>query len=146
MSEETVRVVERIQAMLPGEDVVAGTLDRDALSELVEPDFEVAMVAPAYDAGRLMGRGLEGLAEVWQEWTSPFESYRIEVEEMIDAGERVVSVARQSGVTKTGGVEVSTTAAAVWTVRDGRLSKVEFHLDPAEALRAAGLDPQSLQA
>ena len=61
---------------------------------------------------------------------------------MIDAGERVVSLVRQVGKTKTGGVDVEASAAAVWTVRDGKLKRVEFHLDREAALRAAGLSPE----
>ncbi len=47
------------------------------------------------------------------------------------------------GRTKTGGVEVEAPGAAVWTVVDGRVRRVEFHLDREAALRSAGLDPQS---
>ena len=32
-------------------------------------------------------------------------------------------------------------AGAVWRLRDGKLSAVEFHIDRAAALRAGGLDP-----
>jgi hypothetical protein len=87
-------------------------------------------------------RGLDGFAEAWRDWTSPFESYRIEVEEMIDAGEKVVSVVAMTGRTRTGGAEISAPGAAVWTVVDGRLRNVEFHLDPDLARRAAGLTPE----
>jgi len=51
----------------------------------------------------------------------------------------VVSLVRQTGRTKTGGVEIEAAAAAVWTIRDGKLTRVEFHLDQEAALRAAGL-------
>jgi ketosteroid isomerase-like protein len=37
-----------------------------------------------------------------------------DVEEMIDAGDRVVSLVRQRGTTATGGVEIEQRAAAVW--------------------------------
>jgi ketosteroid isomerase-like protein len=64
---------------------------------------------------------------------------------MIDAGDRVVSLVGMRGTTKTGGVEVEASAAAVWTVVEGRLRRVEFHIDRQAALRAAGVDPQSSQ-
>jgi ketosteroid isomerase-like protein len=51
----------------------------------------------------------------------------------------VVSLVAMSGRTKTGGVDVEAAAAAVWTVVDGRLQRVEFHLDRESAIRAAGL-------
>jgi ketosteroid isomerase-like protein len=52
-----------------------------------------------------------------------------------------VSLVKITGRTQTGGVELSQPAAAVWTVRGGKLARAEFHLDRERALRAAGLDP-----
>jgi len=66
-----------------------------------------------------------------------------ECEEMIDAGDQVVSLVAMKGTTRTGGAEISAPGAAVWTVVDGRVRRVEFHLDRNAALRAAGIDPSS---
>ena len=141
MSAEAVRVVEQIQ----GSSSTATswrcwatmTTDRrirQTLAELAQPDFEVAMVGPGYLPEAARPIGLEGFREAWLDWTSPFESFRIEVERVIDAGDRVVSLVRQIGRTKTGGVEIEASAAAVWTIRDGKLTRVEFHLDREAAL------------
>jgi ketosteroid isomerase-like protein len=54
-----------------------------------------------------------------------------------------VSLVEMSGTTKTGGAQIEAPAAAVWTVVDGRLRRVEFHLDQDAALRAAGLEPEA---
>ncbi len=145
--------MERIQdALLLTGDVVASLDDaeadqrvRRALMELAVPDFAVVMVGPAYVGQAVELTGADGFREAWADWTSPFSSYRINLEEMIDAGDRVVSLVAMSGKTKTGGVEVEAAGAAVWTVADGRLRRVEFHIDRESALRAAGLDPQSSQ-
>jgi len=147
MSAEAVRVVEQIQAALAMDDVVAAIDDdekdarvRRTLMELAEPGFEVAMIGPAYLGRTVETSGAEGFREVWLDWTSAFESYRIDLERMIDAGDRVVSLVTMCGKTRTGGVEVEAPGAAVWTVVDGRLQRVEFHLDREAALRAAGLE------
>jgi ketosteroid isomerase-like protein len=145
--------VERIQdAVLVTGDVVAALDDTEAdqrvrrtLMELAVPDFAVVMVGPAYVGRTVELSGADGFREAWTDWTSPFSSYRINLEEMIDVGDRVVSLVTMSGKTKTGGVEVEAAAAAVWTVVEGRLRRVEFHIDRESALRAAGLDPQSSQ-
>ena len=149
MSAEAVQVVERIQDVLDVEDIVATFDDaeadlriRQALAELANPDFEVVMVGPDYLPQTLELSGPDGFREAWRDWTSPFESFRIEVERVIDAGERVVSLVHQVGKTKTGGVGIEASAAAVWTVRDGKLNRVEFHLDQEAALRAAGLSSE----
>jgi ketosteroid isomerase-like protein len=146
---EAVRVVERIQDALGMVDVVAAIDDdqrdarvRQTLMELAEPDFEVVMVGPAYAGATIEASGADGFREVWTDWTSPFESYRIDLERMIDAGDRVVSLVTMCGKTRTGGVEVEAPGAAVWTLADGRLRRVEFHLDREAALRAAGLTPE----
>ena len=150
MSAEAVSVVERLQDALGMDDVVAAIDDdqREAriqrvFMELAVPDFEVVMVGPAYQGTRLEFTGADGFREAWIDWTSPFEGYHIDLEETIDAGDRVVSLVTMVGRTKTGGVEVEAPGAAVWTVVEGRLQRVEFHLDRQAARRSAGLDPQS---
>ena len=151
MSAENVRVVERIQIALTEIDVVSALDDDEAdrrirgvFGELTEVDFETAMVGPGYTSGRRIEyTGLDGFTEAWRDWTSPFESYEIVVEEMIDAGDQVVSMVVLSGRTRTGGAEIAAPAAAVWTVVEGRMRKVEFHIDRNEALRAAGLEPEN---
>jgi len=146
VSAENVRVVEEIQTAITGVDVVAaldseeaGLRIRQLFMDLADPDLGIAMVGPGYTSGRLEYTGLDGFAEAWRDWTSPFESYRIEIEEMIDAGERVVSLVAMSGKTRTGGAEITAPGAAVWTVVDNRVRSVEFHIDRDVALRAAGL-------
>jgi ketosteroid isomerase-like protein len=150
VSAEDVRVIERIQTSITDGDVVAALDSHEAdldirrlFMELAEPDFETTMVGPAYTSARLEYTGFEGFAEAWREWTSPFESYKIEVEQMIDAGEQVVSLVEMSGKTRTGGAEITAPGAAVWTLVDSRVRKVEFHIDRNVALRAAGLEPET---
>jgi len=150
MSAEAVRVVERLQESLLLGDVVAGLDDpnaapriRQTFTDLAEPDFQVLMVGPAYNPAPVELAGLDGIRDAWADWTEPFESYTIDLEDLIDAGDQVVSLVSMTGRTRTGGVEVDAPGAAVWTVVDGRLRRVEFHLDRDSAMRAAGLDPQS---
>jgi uncharacterized protein len=147
VSAETVRVVEEIQQALTGNDVVVALSDegnqtvRRLFMELAEPEFEVVMVGPEYSSARLEEAGLDGFVAAWRDWTSAFESFRIEVEEMVDAGDNVVSLVRQIGIPKGAHAEIETQGAAVWMIREGRLRRVEFHLDRNAALRAAGLGP-----
>jgi ketosteroid isomerase-like protein len=44
---------------------------------------------------------------------------------------------RQIGTTRHGGVEIAQPSAAVWKFRDGRLVRLEFHLDREEAMASA---------
>ena len=111
------------------------------LSEWAEPDWEWAMVGPDYAPGQqgFNGRGLDEFRRAWRDWMEPYESYEIEPDEAIDAGDSVVMLVRQVAKTRTGGVEVENLGAAVVWVRDRRLHKVEFHLDRDAAMKAAGL-------
>jgi ketosteroid isomerase-like protein len=155
VSGEALKVVEEIQATLTTEDVVAGLEDDEqganlesTFARLASPDFEVIMVGPDYNprqAQAFTGRGTAGFTEVWEEWTSAFENFRIDIERTTEHGEKVLTLVTLSGRSRTGGVEVSQPAAAVWTVRDGKLTRAEFHLDRELALKAAGLGSQSRQ-
>ncbi len=148
MSAEAVRVVEQIQEILTGGDVVSGLEDEEAtmrvrqlFERLADPEVEVAMVGPQYLPGPVEYTGFDGFLDAWRDWISPFESYTVELERMIPAGEHVVSLVTMGGTTKMGGPQIQAPAAAVWTLVDGRLRRVEFHLDRDAALRAAGLAP-----
>jgi len=145
VSTEAVRVVEAIQEALVTDDVVAALEDTSdqrvprLFMEHAEPEFETVMVGPEYMKARLEYVGLDGFVEAWRDWTGAFATFRIEVDEMIDAGDSVVSLVRLFGTMEREGAEIETKGAAVWMMRGGLLHRVEFHLDRDAALRAAGL-------
>jgi ketosteroid isomerase-like protein len=138
-------IADALQQGLSGEDfaeIIRGESAREVLEETIGPfvhhDFEIAMVSGG--AGlRNEYRGAEGFVTAWRDWLTPFERFHIEIEdEVIVSGDVVIGLARQTGVLA-GGAELSEDAAAVMFFRDGLLSRVEFHLDRDEAMRAAGL-------
>lgn len=104
----------------------------------LDPDFEVL-----FELGGVVDveprRGAQGLLEAWLEWMEPWASYRTEIERMVDLGERVVYLARDYGRFEPDGPEVLLEAAAIWTVRDGKVVRAEFYANRDAALRAAGL-------
>jgi ketosteroid isomerase-like protein len=128
------------------DDESSGERIAEVLREVAEPDFECAMVASGGGAGlRAEHRGVEGFLDAWRDWAGAFDRMRIEPERLIEAGDCVVELDRMSGTPRGTSAEVINRVGAVWTFSDGRLARVEFHLDRTEALRAAGLDPQSGQ-
>jgi ketosteroid isomerase-like protein len=148
MSQEAIELVTRVASALLADNVVAVLEDeeeseavRATVAEFAAPDFECVLVAPQYtgSGGRLAFSGAEGFLAAWREWLAPYETYAVEIEDLIDAGDRVVTLARQRATTRIGGVKMEEDTAAVWTVRDGKLARVEFHLDRKRAMRAAGL-------
>jgi ketosteroid isomerase-like protein len=83
--------------------------------------------------------GIEGARQFLADWTSAWEDWRLEVKELIDAGEDVVAIVHQSGRSKATGLEVNMDFAQVWTLQDGKQTRMRMYADPDEALRAVGL-------
>jgi len=147
--DDAITVVAQVGNTLLDGDVVEGLRDEESVTRLravlaavAKPDLECVMLAPDYvgPGGRLSYSGPDGFVQAWREWIEAYEHYTIEIEEIVEGTEgRVLILARQHGTTRTGGVEISELAGAVWTVRDGKLARMEFHLDPEAARRAAGL-------
>ena len=135
--------VDLVRRMYPpgGLDVLA--LGRDGavsgmelFAEIAHPEFEL------HGGGGLFfepALGVSAAADSYREWASAWESFRIEPEEFIDAGDDVVVVARVRGRSREGGVEIDQRAAAIWTLRDGKVLRIAEYSDPAEALRSAGV-------
>jgi ketosteroid isomerase-like protein len=114
----------------------------DAVMEAYAPFFheDCEIVAPTGMVGhgeRVVG--LAGLRALWLDWLRPWESYRVEIEDVIDAGDEVVVVPCDYGRRTGMDVEVSVLGATVWTVRDGKVARVAFYVHRSEALEAAGL-------
>jgi ketosteroid isomerase-like protein len=148
MSSENVAAVEALLDALPTDFVAAYAAEglpapaREALAQLADPDFEFVMAGPD-PAFRQTATGVAGFTDSWSDWLGTFESFRIEPEETIDAGEHVVSLARLSGRTRTGGVEMEQPAAAVFKFGGAKITRIEFHLDRDLAYKSAGLEPES---
>ena len=61
-------------------------------------------------------------------------------EELIDAGKQVVSVSTMRGRGRASGAEVTSRRySGVWTIREGRVTRVVWFPTRAEALEAAGV-------
>jgi uncharacterized protein len=68
-----------------------------------------------------------------------FEDLRVTVEEIIDAGDQVVLVAHHQGRGRKSGVEVDARFYEVYTLRGGKVLRIDEYADRAGALEAAGL-------
>jgi ketosteroid isomerase-like protein len=142
MSQEN---VDLINALLPdpATDVAALFRDDDAYSrwrETVRPfftdDYQSIIVTPAEVQAH---SGLEGARRFWLDWFEPWATYRSTVDDVIDAGERVVVLLRDRGRRRDMDAEVELIGAAIWTIKDGKVARIEHHSDRARALQAAGL-------
>jgi ketosteroid isomerase-like protein len=82
---------------------------------------------------------VEGFREMWLDWLQPWATYHVHVDEVIDAGDRVVVLVRDRARRHDVDAEVELISGSVWEVRDARIVRVEFCGDRAEALETAGL-------
>lgn len=115
----------------------SGEYERAIRLDALAPDARVIFATPSGPPTEL--RGAAGFLEGWRDWLAPWASYTVEVEDLIDAGERVLALARLTGETKHDHVRIEHPAAAVIEVRNGKIARIEFHLDRDEAARSAGL-------
>ncbi len=83
--------------------------------------------------------GRDGARRFLEDWLDAWEGWELEVDSLHDAGEKVVALVRQRGRSKSSGLPVEMCFAMVWTVRDGKQTRMEMYADPAEAIEAAGL-------
>ncbi len=149
MSDQALAVLEELNVALWADDIVRALGDeeadrrvREAFARLAEPDFEVHMWAPAEIGGtKFHGTGADGFRQVWTEWIEPFESFQPQLESRHVSGDKVVDLVKLTATTRTGRVPIEQHGAAVWTIRDGKIARVDFHLNHEDALKAAGIDP-----
>jgi len=102
------------------------------------PDFEYATTGMIPGAGGVY-RGPEG----WRDFTgwlrNEFERPRVEIHDLIEAGDQVLAVVTLRGRGKQSGIEASWDVWHLWTVRKGKFVHGRGFTGGEEALEAAGL-------
>jgi ketosteroid isomerase-like protein len=126
MSQENVEVVREIwDAYSRG--------DFDRIREHSDP----AVVMITVEEGPLYG--IEAVRKNHERWWEAWENSETAVEEVIGVGDRVFVMARFRGRGRASGAEVEGRHFEVYTLRDGKVLRVDEYADRAEALEAAGL-------
>jgi uncharacterized protein len=131
MSQENVEVVRKaLMAWEPGK--------RDSALALADPEIAIDATRNVFNPGSYVG--IDGVRQMLAGMDETWEEMRVEPEEFIDAGDRVVVIGKLVGTGKGSGVEVERFNGQVWTIRDGLVVRLEVgFLDRAAALEAAGL-------
>jgi ketosteroid isomerase-like protein len=138
--------VELVLGLYPGPDVDMVPRFRDerlwaeqaeALASFTHADFECVWYRLG---GETRYAGLDGLRAWMMDWTAPWVEYRIETEEAIDLGERVLLLNHDRGLREGSTEEVRGRVGAVFTVRDGKIVRIDAYSTRAEALEAVGLE------
>ncbi len=129
MSRENVEVVRRmLDAFLRG--------DVETALASIDPQIE-------WDGTNLpdgqVGRGLDAIMDHITRWSDMWESWNVEVEQIIDAGpDHVVVFIRETGQSAAG-LDIDERHSELYKVRDGRIVSRKGFSDPNEALEAVGL-------
>jgi ketosteroid isomerase-like protein len=83
--------------------------------------------------------GMEAFVETMTLWVSTWEEYSVTSEGFEDMGDRVVATLDFHGRGRGSGVEIEARFYEVYTVRDGKILRMDEFTDRSEALEAAGL-------
>ena len=136
MSRENVEVVKGIVDAFNRQDWDAG--------------FRYAAPGAEMDFSRALGpyRGIYALDQIQPfitDFAATFESIRLEVDRLIEAGEHVVLLGTIHFRGRDG-IEATASAIQSWTVRDGAIERMVMYQDRQDALEAVGLSEKDARA
>jgi ketosteroid isomerase-like protein len=131
MSQENVEVVRRVYAAFAARDW-------EALADLCHPDLDYETLGAA--PGRL--HGFRTITDFFDTWAGLYGEFRVEAEEIVEAGDQVVAVERHAARGVKGSEAegmVGHSFACLFSFRDGKISQVKEYATREEALYAAEL-------
>ena len=109
-----------------------------AAAEFAYPDLEMRFSASHPLSGTFRGAGA---AQAMTDFVKSFDDFRGEAEQIIDAdGDRVAVIYRERGRPRGSMIEFNELWGIVFTLRDGKVARMEWFDRPAEAVKAVGLD------
>jgi ketosteroid isomerase-like protein len=113
--------------------------DMGAVGESYDPHV-VVRYADSWPEGSEPIMGREAVMRQWEQQREAFDADTVELTEIIDLGDRVVTrfIWRAVG----SGPDLNIEATSVTTVRNGKTILVEYFWDRSEALEAVGLSEQ----
>jgi ketosteroid isomerase-like protein len=132
MSRENVEVMRRAFEAYNRGDV-------DAAVAYLAPECEYHATG-ALPGFRGISRGREGYKRFVSWLRAEFDDARIDVRELVDAGDHVLASLTLRGRGKRSGAETSWDIWQVWTLQDGKAVRGEGFTNREDALKAAGLE------
>lgn len=129
MAEENVELIRRGLASFSR----TGEFDRESLHDDVEIHDHDVLDARDY-------RGPSGFVRWVRDWASAWADFSFVPEELIDAGDRVVVLARLTATGRSSGVELERRDGMVFELREGLVVRVDYFNTTRQALELAGLD------
>jgi uncharacterized protein len=136
MSRENVDLVRRGYAAL-NQNFQSGELDFSLIEKLWTQDCVLVPSGLLPESREMQGHA--GIAQFATAQMEAFEQMWVEPLEFIEAGDRVVVPVRFGGKARHTGIEVEFSVVHVFTVRNGKLARLDMHADKPKAFEAAGL-------
>jgi ketosteroid isomerase-like protein len=84
-------------------------------------------------------RGHEGIVRAAKRWIEPFEWLLVELDQIVDADDCLVSIHRTRSKARHSGIEFEAPLAYVWAFRGGKIIHFQSFREREEALETAGL-------
>lgn len=125
MSQENVEVVRRLFAALK-------RVELEALLQLFDPDVEWSTTEGTF-------HGIEGVGTHWSEWIELWEEHRVEPEEFTECDRGVLVTVHLTGRGAGSGMKIDQRFFQVYTVHEGKISRMVEFVDRSRALEEAGL-------
>ncbi len=134
MSGENVQIVRRLFEAVARHDTEAVLA---AYDPNVEYDFSGSPLVGL--VGATVYHGHEGMRQWVRDRYTVWERIEDECQELIDAGQDVISFVISRGRGRASGAEVELRHYALWTIRDATIVRVSWFHTREDALEAAGL-------
>jgi ketosteroid isomerase-like protein len=132
LSHENVEIVRRFnERWLRG--------DWAGVADLVDPRIEQHGAIGGIEEGRLL-RGVDEIRRDWEAVEEQWDEHRVEPQEFIDVGDRVVVLLREYQRGTRSGIELAADTAVIADLRHGRIVRIQGYTDQKEALKAVGLE------
>jgi ketosteroid isomerase-like protein len=109
-----------------------GELDR--ASEFTHPDMVSFRAPPLPDPQTY--RGIDGVLQMYADWTADFEQFEMEAVSFAEAGDRVIVEFLQRGTGRASGVVVEGRFWFVYTIADGKIARQDVYASREQALEA----------
>lgn len=113
----------------------------DGILRFYDPEVEWTPTAEFVESSTY--RGHDGVRRYFDTVAGEFDDFRLELEEVLDAGDQVVVFSRISGQGKLSGAAVELKLITVSSLRDGKVFRNRNYPTRSEALEAAGLPEQA---
>ncbi len=131
MTPRNVEIVREMYDRREGGDMYVG--------EFVHPEIEFVRIGSEAPDFTGVWHGKDGMRQATADYLNVWEDYQFEVDRMIDLGDRVLVLEKQTARGRRSGAVISQDVGTLLTLRDGLIVRWEYYWERADALEAAGI-------